>query len=182
MLREEIEDSLESLPIKKFLILLVLLAVPLVLLPRFVVIAAFIVATYALAYSVGYLGLRWTGMELATFSTVLIGVTETPLVAGLIGLILVLGQMISGGWSGLYLLWVVPAYFFAGVAASVLGASNLVFTGLAITAGLHVVFAVFTSLFSRGRLMKYLVYAAMNIGFNALLFLMASSFAVSLLP
>lgn len=159
---------------------LALAALALVVMGDYAVIAVLTVATLVLSYVVGSLGLRSTGVELLTFTTVLAGVAFGPVGGAAAGFLLALGQLVVGRFIGVFILWVVPGYAVAGALAGLLSEPvSIVGTGIVI--GLHAVFSGFTLYFTPGNFSRYLPYAAGNIAFNLVLFQFAAPAAVGLM-
>lgn len=122
------------------------------------------------------------GIELVTFSTVLIGYTYGAVWGCIAGIALEgINSMIVSRWVRTYNMWVIPSFGAAGIIAGL--GSGLGFTaiGVGIAIGLHVFYAGF-SLVTHGRLHpKYIIYAIPNIIFNIFLFAWSGNFFLSLL-
>jgi hypothetical protein len=136
---------------------------------KYVVTAALMVSVFLLAYTVNYLELWVLGIELATLTAVLIGAAFGPVIGALAGIIAVLGHLFGGQYMSIYVFWLVPSYAAAGYLA---GTLNMPITqlGIAILFGLHAVFFAFMAVFDSEEIPVYIVYGALNIGFNIFLF------------
>lgn len=136
---------------------------------QYLLAAALTAATAIVAAAVNAYELRITGLELATFSTVLIGYSFTPLAGAVAGLVLVTLQMVIGGQMGVYALWVIPTYGVIGVLAGTV-AMPITQLGVVITIGMHILFLGFTSYLTPEGLSGYLPYAIGNTLLNLALF------------
>jgi hypothetical protein len=118
---------------------------------------------------VNFFDLRMFGIELATFSTVIIAKTFGTTAGALAGLFLVLTIMVIGQQVGPYMLWVVPTYAVVGFLAGFL---QLPITqlGIYLTIGMHVVFFGCTAIFTPKAISNIVTYGAGNILLNVALF------------
>jgi hypothetical protein len=132
----------------------------------YVVTAALVVGVAVVAFLVNKANMKQVGIELATFSTVLIAVTYGPLVGGLMGLGLVFLQITAGQYTGSYIIWVIPAYGVAGFIAGSFSGAGVFALGFGITVGLQAVFAALTAVTASGNLGRYMPYAVTNVIFN----------------
>ncbi len=168
--RKYVLENLRSSKVYTAVIVVLVLLLPALFLTSYLVLGLLAVATLAVAWGVHYMNARWSGVELATFSTVLIGASMDPKTGAIAGFLLVTSQLVVGQWIGPYIFWVVPSYAVAGASAAVFSGVDIVTLGTSITVGLHVVFASMTAFTTPGRLGSYLPYAALNILFNFVLF------------
>lgn len=150
-------------------VLFVALFVAAFLFRQYLVPVVLAILTALVAVSVNHFDLRFTGIELATFSTVVTGLLFGPAAGALGGLFYVLVQMILGQQTGVYMTWVVPSYAVAGFIA---GAATIPVTqiGVYLTVGMHILFFTFTALVTPKGISKYLPYAVGNTLLNAALF------------
>lgn len=116
--------------------------------------------------------LRLVGIELVTFATVIAGVTYGPVIGFALGAVLVLFHLVFSGYVGVYYAWVVPIYGLGGYMASQWADQNIASLGLNITLLIHAANMALTFVFNRGNILNYGIYAATNIIFNFLIFLL----------
>lgn len=126
-------------------------------------------ATAVVAFFVNEFDLRFAGVELATFSTVVLGMMFGPVPGAAAGVFLVMIQLVVGQQVGPYMVWVVPTYGAVGLVAGVLSLpiSQL---GLYLTLGMHAVFLTCTAVFTPQAVSKFLPYSVGNVVLNAALF------------
>lgn len=176
---QHIIDQLKKLDKRGWALLLAFIGLSALAVKRYIVTSILVAATAVTVWAVHKMGLRSTGIELTTFTTVILGYTFGPWVGFFAGLALIFFQVIVGKYSGIYLLWVVPSYGFAGALAGLLAGQQIFFVGMGITVALHAVFLFFTRLFNPGNMYRYLVYASTNLLFNLVIFMFL---AEALLP
>ncbi len=153
----------------------VIIGILLLFLTKLVASVLVLAAAIGATILVKMLGWRQTGFELVTFATVLYGMVYGPKVGGTVGGLLILWQLIVGGYISAYVLWVVPGYIGAGIIAGLVGGTNIAGVGIAITISLNFFNLVCTALFTPPRIAKYLPYAIMNAVINFLLFTLVGS-------
>lgn len=168
--RTALMKRLKSKKVYRAVLLVLLVAVPALFLTDYFALGILLVAPVVMAWLVKYAEIRWSGVELATFSTVMLGMAFGPRLGAILGLFVVTTQMIVGQWIGPYILWVIPSYAVAGAVAGLLSTTNPVTLGIGITIGIHAIFLVFTAFMTPGGLPKYTPYAIGNIIFNIILF------------
>lgn len=131
--------------------------------------ALLILASFAVSYAVSATRIKDIGFELVTFVAVLIGVAYSPWAGAVTGLVLILFHLAASQYMGIYVLWVVPEYFAAGMLTGTLHGS-VSSIGITITILLNAFNIAMTFLIFRQNLGRYLVYAASNIVLNYVLF------------
>ena len=132
------------------------------------------VATSILA---GATRMRNMGIEFVTFAAVLLGMTYGSGAGALAALVLMALHFAIGGYTGAYILWVLPVYAGVGFAAGVLEGSPF-FIGITLSLAANVANVAFTWLFSRQHVAGFLPFAASNVVFNFLLFKVFGELAV----
>ncbi|MBI4015028.1 MAG: hypothetical protein HY365_03685 [Candidatus Aenigmarchaeota archaeon] len=125
---------------------------------------------------IGAAKLRSVGIEFVTFSAVVLGVTYGSGIGALAALILMTLHMVIGGYTGAYVLWVLPVYAGVGFAAGTVGGSPFSL-GIMLSVFANLANIVFTWLFSRQYAAGFLPFAVSNVIFNLVVFrLLGSSF------
>lgn len=115
--------------------------------------------------------LKLFGVELVTFSTIVLGYAYGPmwgLLSGL-GLATINNFMVRRGVRS-YNFWVIPAFGVSGFAAGILNFVPIAVLGISITIGLHMIHTGLSLLFHSRLHQKYLMYVIPNIVLNAILF------------
>lgn len=176
---KELVERLKKPRIYRLILALGLLFIGAYLFTGYLVTAALVIGVGTMAWTVNKINMKQIGVELATFSTVLIGAAYGEVPGAFIGISLILLQVTAGQYKGSYLTWVIPAYPVAGFLAGIFGGLEIFLLGSAITVGMQAVFAFLTSVTSMGSFPKYFPYAATNVIFNIVMF---QSIAPLLLP
>lgn len=161
-----------------------LLAVAVIILATYFklfVVAVLIAAVVLVSLFVQKFQLRLFGLELVTFSTVVIGVAYGPAVGAVLGMVIVLIQLVLSGYFGIYYLWVIPEYALAGYLASQWASQDILSVGLNITLILQAINITLTYFFDRYSFFQHIVYSATNIAFNFLMFLLLGPMVVGIL-
>lgn len=154
----------------RLILALALLVIGGYLFTGYIVTAALVISVGTVAWTVNKIHMKQIGVELATFSTVLIGAAYGQVPGAFMGISLILLQVTAGQYKGSYLTWVIPAYPVAGFIAGALGGVEIFLLGAGLTVGMQAVFAILTSVTSMGSFPKYFPYAATNVVFNVLMF------------
>lgn len=165
----------------RYVLLLLAVMLPAVYFTRHWVAFLLMVLTVAVSFISTRTGVNRLGVETATFSTVVMGVTFGPEKGAVLGVVYILLQLFSGKPPGMYMLWVVPAFGLAGHLAGSFPDTGIVRLGFSISLGLQSFFTLMTLVFMRRSVAKYLRYSVFNVIFNYVLFLAAGPAALSLL-
>lgn len=131
-----------------------------------------IIATVGLAFVVLFFQpLKHIGIELVTFTTILVGFVWGAGAGMTVGFFLLLLHLIIGRYSiSTYLAWTIPEYIVMGFLAGSLQGFGFVNTGIYLTIGMFVINMVLTFIFSNAYFFRYIPYALGNVLFNVLLF------------
>lgn len=164
-LRSRAPDS-----IRKYILVLGVLSVPAFFFTRYFVAFALMVATLMLSLIVNSYDANSLGLELATFSTVTMGLVFPAEIGALLGFIYISLQIFSGSNPGIYMLWVVPSMTVAGYVIGNFSYLGPVWAGIYASVILQSFFVFMTFLTSRGRLPKFIQYVVFNLTFNFFLF------------
>jgi len=121
--------------------------------------------------------LRSIGIEFVTFSAVVLGMTYGSGAGALAALVLMSLHFAIGGYTGAYVLWVLPVYAGVGFAAGAVGGPPFSL-GIMLSAFANLANIAFTWLFSRQHVAGFLPFAASNVVFNFLLFKVFGELAV----
>lgn len=148
---------------------------------EYMAIAFLILITVVVAWLVKILGLKWAGIETATFATVVTAAVTDTLTGAVAGFILITSQMAARQQFGVYILWVIPSYVIAGALTGYFQPSNIFQFGMGITVALHAVFMVLTGMKTPAALSNYVPYATINVGLNLVLFKFLASPLISVL-
>ncbi|MFB6147428.1 MAG: hypothetical protein ABEJ66_00950 [Candidatus Nanohaloarchaea archaeon] len=167
---EDLKEFVGRPIVYRSFILAAVISVALLYFTSYVVTAALVVSVAVVAWAMNKVNMKRFGVELTTLSTVLIAVTYGPAVGAGMGLALVMLQVTAGQYTGSYIIWVIPSYAVAGLAAGVLSGLDIFTLGFGLTVVMQAVFATLTSVTSSGKLQAYLPYAVTNIAFNLLMF------------
>lgn len=135
----------------------------------YMLVAALIILTVITPLALNHLGLKGLGIELVTLTTVIIGINFGPEAGAIAGFLLMATHMISGQFTGAYILWVIPSYAVAGFIAGTAGLEITVL-GIALAVGMNVAFTALTMAVTPEAIRYFVPHAAGNIVFNALLF------------
>lgn len=125
--------------------------------------------------------LRLFGIELVTFATVMAGVIYGPVIGFVLGAVLVLFHLVFSGYVGVYYAWVVPIYGLGGYLASQWAGQEIASLGLNVALFINASNMVLTFLLNRRNIFNYGIYAATNIVFNFIVFLLFGSAALGIL-
>lgn len=164
-LKHQATDSLRN-----YIMILAVLSVPAFFFTRYFVAFALMVATLILSLIVNSYDANNLGLELATFSTVMMGLVFPPEVGAALGFIYISLQIFSGSNPGIYMLWVVPSMAVAGYLIGNFAYLGPVWAGIYASVILQSFFVFMTFLTSRGRLPKFIQYVVFNLTFNFFLF------------
>lgn len=165
-------------PSKLQITTLILLAVPALFLRRYFIAFSLMILTVVFSLAVNRFDASRLGIELATFSTVIMATVFPPRIAAALGFVYIVLQIFSGSTPGIYMMWVVPTYTIAAYIISTIQVTNIVQIGITVTISSQIFFAFMTFLTTRSRLPKYIQYAIFNLAFNLFMF---QSFAKPLL-
>ena len=148
--------------------------IPLVTIPTFVFTKLMIVISlFAITVAVSYLGqktqLKKFGLELATFTTILTGVSFGAIPGATAGVLLIIIHDLLTKRISTYLVAVLPTFGLLGALASIYSTANLFILGVGLTIFSHTVFIAFQTLLHRFPA-RYIPYFVLNVIFNALLF------------
>lgn len=162
-------DFLYSVNTKRALAVLLVISVVALALTNLLLISALIVASLLLSLAVGKLRIKAIGLELVTFITVISSLAYGPLAGAIIGLALIIFHIAIPQYTGAYVIWVIPEYALAAVAASIIS-GNIASAGIAVTLLLNAINVLLTFVVYREHLFRYLPYAITNVIFNVILF------------
>lgn len=135
----------------------------------YTVIGFLMVLTGIVSWGTAQLGIKWSGIELATLTTVLGGTVFGPAFGALIGFTAIIIQLSAGHYIGPYVVWVIPGYVIGGIAASLLS-GGIFLKGAGILVALQVVFSLLTLVATPDGFSKYITYAVGNVVFNLFIF------------
>lgn len=167
---EEFKNTITQPKVYRSLLVVAAAAVAALYFTSYIVTAALVVGVAVVSWSMNKFNMKKVGIELATLSTVLIGVAYGPVIGAAMGLALIILQVSAGQYTGSYIIWVIPSYAVAGFVAGVLGSTDIFLLGFGLTVGMQAVFATLTSVTASGSLSHYLPYAATNVVFNLVVF------------
>lgn len=134
------------------------------------VIGILLIATALTSWGVRQAGIKRVGIELATFSTVIIGFTYGAATGAGIGLLLIMLQIVAGQYTQGYIIWVIPSYAVAGFLAGTFSSVGIFTLGASLLIGMQIIFATFSAILPMGNISKYLPYGITNIVFNLFMF------------
>ena len=135
------------------------------------------IATVGLAFGILFMpAFKHIGIELVTFTTILVGFVWGPSTGMTVGLILLILHLIIGRYGlSTYLVWTIPEYIAMGFLAGTMKSVGFVNLGIYLSVGIVAINVVLTFIFSNPYFFKYLPYAIGNALFNVLLFLYIGS-------
>ena len=135
------------------------------------------IATVGLAFVVLFIQpLKHIGIELVTFTTILVGFAWGAGYGMTVGFFLLLVHLIVGRYSlSTYLAWTIPEYIVMGFLAGSLQGLGFVNIGVYLTIGMFVINMILTFIFSNAYFFRYIPYAFGNVMFNVLMFLYLGS-------
>ena len=153
----------------RFLAAIPIVTIPAIFMRSIFIAAVMIIATIMVSYFSKRTRLKKFGLELVTFTTVLIGVMFGALPGAIVGAVLILLHDVITGRIASYLLIVVPFFGVIGAIAGTFASVDIITLGVGLALLSHLVF-----IFSRtiaGRFpISYIPYFAFNMLFNFFLF------------
>ncbi len=164
-------ERLKDTRLYRFIIVAALIGVAAYFFTGYVITGILVIGVGVVSWTVNRLGMKQVGVELATLSTVVIGVAYGPIPGSLMGLALIMLQMTAGQYTGSYIVWVIPAYPVAGFIAGTFNGVGIFVLGAGLTAGMQALFAVMTAVTVAGNFPRYFPYAATNVVFNLTMFM-----------
>lgn len=116
--------------------------------------------------------LKYAGVELVTFSTIIVGAMfHNPFIGGLYAFTILITHLTLGDYYiGNYVAWVFPVYILLGVISGILGVNMAGNIGIIMIVGINLVNSFFTLIAESDRFGKELPYAIGNIIINIILF------------
>ncbi len=153
---------------KKFLVV-GLIAGATLFLTDYALVASLVMLSVITPLVLNHLNLKGLGIELVTLTTVIIGIKFGPGAGAVAGFLLMATHMISGQFTGAYILWVIPSYAAVGFIAGTVGIEITVL-GIALTVAANVLFTALTMLVTPEGVKYFIPHAAGNILFNAVIF------------
>src|SRR3989344_1098397 len=131
------------------------------------------IATIGLAFAILFMPpLKHIGIELVTFTTILVGFVWGPGTGMTVGLILLILHLLIGRYGmSTYLVWTIPEYIAIGFLAGTMKAVGFVNLGIYLSVAIVGINIVLTFIFNNAYFFKYLTYAIVNGMFNVSLFL-----------
>lgn len=116
--------------------------------------------------------LKYMGIELATLSTILVGVVYGPVIGGVYGFTILLIHLILGHYyMGSYLIWVIPEYILLGILSGIFKNELSAILGLFLIVGINVLNMFLTSIAESDRVARLLPYAIGNSIINSVIFI-----------
>lgn len=113
--------------------------------------------------------MKIAGIELVTFSTILIGSLFSPLVGAFFGVSLLVMHMIVAQYhGGAYLVWTIPEYALIGILSGILTSVGML---VAMIIAVNLVNSLLTLVFYRENSGRHLIFSAGNAIFNIVLLL-----------
>lgn len=155
----------------KALIIIACFAIAVFFFLKIFIISILIIATLAVSFLFSKLRVKSLGIELVTFTTVLIGYSYGPGIGMLVGVFLILFHVIIAKYIGSYLLWTFPKYIIIGYLAAVLSFMSIQNIGLLIVVIFNIIYMFLALIFFKDSIVKQLIWISTNIVFNVLLFL-----------
>jgi len=120
--------------------------------------------------------IKHIGIELVTFTTILVGFVWGPGAGMTAGFVLLLLHLIIGRYAfTTYLVWTIPEYIIIGFLAGTIKGIGFVTIGIYISVALAVINSILTLLLNNQVFYKYLPYAVGNAIFNVSLFIYIGS-------
>jgi len=153
----------------KYLIAIPLVTIPTFLFTKLMSILLLFAATFAVSYFGQRTKLKKFGLELATFTTIITGVSFGAIPGIIAGISTILFHDLLTGRISLYLIVVVPTFGLIGAIAGAYSHADILLLGLGLTIFSHLVFIVFQTIIHKFPA-RYLPYFFLNIVFNVLLF------------
>ncbi len=129
-----------------------------------------IALSFGLSFIINHLPIRNIGIELVTFIAVLSGLKYGPWISLIITFILITYHLVAGGFLGIYVLWVIPAYCLTAVISGFFPQADIIMLGSYATIAINANNLFFTAVTSPSFVPKYSLYVITNILFNLLLF------------
>jgi len=156
---------------KKY-ILVLLIALIILLIFRSIASALLLLsATIALSFIASKLKLKYAGVELVTFTVVLLGIAYGPITGIIAGILLeTIHLLLSKRGFKIYNVWVIPCFGFVGFLAGNFATVNILMLGVGLTLFLHAVHFLLGFFVLKTQKVRYAIYAISNIILNVLLF------------
>jgi len=137
---------------------------------KLTIILVLMAASILMSLFVGATNIKIIGLELVSFVSIITGVIAGPIVGMVVALILIVFHMFMTRSMGLYLLWVIPAYPFVALLASIFSHTSITPLGIALTFILHGIFILFTLILYPNNLVKHLPWSITGILLNVFYF------------
>lgn len=174
------KDLLKIFVSKKFLLIMTMAIIALIF--RNVIVGLVLIgATIGLSLLSSISKLRYFGLELVTFTVVLLGAAYGPVIGLVSGFVLETAHILLSRRVGYYDMWVIPSFGIAGFIAGSLSGISIVFLGVGLTLLLHGIHLTLSFLTAGAPAMKYNIYVLPNILLNVLLFVNFGAFVLRLL-
>lgn len=135
----------------------------------YVLVASLVMLSVVTPLALNHLNLKGLGIELVTLTTVIIGMEFGPKAGAIAGFLLMATHMISGQFTGAYILWVIPSYAAVGFVAGIAGL-DIAALGVTLVVGANVLFTALTMVITPESVRYFAPHAAGNIVFNAVIF------------
>lgn len=165
---------------RKTVIKILILVIPIILIGlifgRNIIVFLFVLATVILDFAIFiFPSIKYFGIELATFTTILIGFVYGPVAGAIAGFILLMLHLIIARYSfGIYIVWLIPAYVASGFLSGLMKGIGFMNIGIYMTIGIGLTNIFLSSLFDSSNFSENLIYSISNCAFNIFLFLQLS--------
>lgn len=165
---------------KKNTIKLLVAAVPIIVLGlifgKDTIVFLFVLAAILLDFAIfAFPALKYFGIELVTFATVLIGFAYGPAAGAVAGLVLLVFHLAIARYSlGTYIVWLIPEYVLVGFLSGLLQAIGFMNLGFYAAIGINLTNIFLSLFFDMENFSGNIVYSITNCAFNIFLFMQLS--------
>jgi len=131
-----------------------------------------IIVAIGLAFAILFFPpLKHIGIELVTFTTILVGFVWGPESGMTVGFFLLILHLIIGRYAlGTYLIWTIPEYIIIGFLAGTMKGFGFATLGMYLSVAIVVINSILSFIFTNPYFYKYLPYAVGNGMFNLVMF------------
>lgn len=174
--------KIKKLPdVKKYLIVFSILLFLFLFFSKLFVLLLLMLACIFMSYFIGALSMRFLGIELVTFTSVLAGIIAGPIIGLWVALILIVFHLFINKMMNVYVLWVVPTYCLMAVAAGLLKGADVTTLGIWLTFIANAFFLIMAAVTEAKSLANHIPWSIIDVIQNVFLFTYVAPLLLSML-